>query len=194
MNRFFLEQNFFGQLQSSEKGFPEVPEGMRAAAVLIPLIERQGRVDVLFTLRSSKLKDHPGQISFPGGGVETADKNPAQTAVRETVEEIGVHSSQIELVGVMEPLATGTGFYITPAVGFLDPDCVYAPQTSEVEEVFELPFSFFTNPENHKVHPIIYQGKKHKLWAMPYNDRFVWGATAQILRNVYEMIALPACN
>jgi 8-oxo-dGTP pyrophosphatase MutT (NUDIX family) len=134
------------------------------------------------------LKDHPGQISFPGGSVEQQDETPAHTAVRETVEEIGVLSSQIELVGVMPPLATGTGFYITPVVGFLDPQSVYAPQVAEVDEVFELPFGFFADPANHKIHPIIYKGKQHRLWAMPYEDRFVWGATAQILRNIYEMI------
>lgn len=189
LTREELEYLFFAQLFPITAAFIPPPPKVRAAAVLVPLIEREHGTTMLFTRRTEHLKDHPGQICFPGGGVEQVDTNPAATAVRETSEELGIDPDLIELVGSMSPLVTGTGFSITPVVGFLSNKSVWAPHHHEVEEVFEIPLNFLVDERNHAMMNHEHQGQFYRLWSMPYEDKFVWGATAQIIRTMYESIA-----
>ena len=188
MNRTELEIRLLPRLFPAHDGFPEAPGASRPAAVLVPFIERRNGTTLLLTRRSEQLKDHPGQICFPGGSVDLFDQNPAATAVRETCEELGIAPEQIDVIGTLSPLVTGTGFCITPVLGFVSNQSVWTPQIHEVEEVFEIPVEFLFDETNHATMMHEHQGKHYSLWSMPYEDKFVWGATAQIIRSIYELL------
>jgi 8-oxo-dGTP pyrophosphatase MutT (NUDIX family) len=188
LNRAELETRLLPQISSPYGQFPEGTESCRPAAVLVPFIERQNGTTLLLTRRSEQLKDHPGQVCFPGGGVDQVDLNPADTAVRETCEELGIAPNEIEVMGTLSTLVTGTGFCITPVLGFVSNESVWMPQVQEVEEVFEIPLDFLFDENNHSTMMHEYKGKQYTFWSMPYGDKFVWGATAQIIRWVYELV------
>lgn len=160
--------------------------GAKPASVLIPLVERgDGGLGVLLTQRTDHLKDHAGQISFPGGRAEDYDDSPVDTALRETEEEIGLHRRYVDVIGVLPEYLTITGYRVTPVVAILTPPFELAPDANEVAEVFEVPLAFLMNGANHERREV--SGRGH-FYAMPYEDYFIWGATAAMLRNLYHFL------
>ncbi|MCW5771459.1 MAG: CoA pyrophosphatase [Rhodospirillaceae bacterium] len=165
-----------------------VKKSLRPAAVLVPLVDRPGDMSVLLTLRGAKLQNHAGQVSFPGGRMEPDDANAAETALRETEEEIGVPRDCVEIVGRLDDYITGTGFLIAPIVGLIRPPYPLDPDPSEVDAVFEVPLAFFLDPANHRRESKIFNGVERRFYAMPYGDRYIWGATAAMLMNLYDLL------
>lgn len=162
------------------------------AAVLFPIVQRAGGHTVLLTQRTAHLRDHGGQISFPGGRVEAGDPSPVHTALRETEEEIGLTRDHVEILGFLPEYHTGTGFRVTPVVALLTPPFELAPDPFEVAEVFEVPLAFLLDPANHKRHSLHYRGALRHFFAMPYGDYFIWGATAGMIRSLCDRLDLQA--
>lgn len=156
-------------------------EALTPASVLFPIVLRPGGPSVLLTQRTETLRDHPGQISFPGGRVEPEDRSPADTALREAEEEIGLSSRHVEILGYLPEYRTSTGFRVTPVVAIVTPPFVLHPDPGEVAEVFEVPFSFLMDAANHRQHAVHYRGSLRHYFAMPYGEYFIWGATAGII-------------
>jgi len=156
-------------------------ESLIPASVLFPIVLRESGPSVLLTQRTEHLKDHPGQISFPGGRVEPEDTSPADTALREAEEEIGLSSVHIEILGYLPEYRTGTGFRVMPVVGLVRPPFDLHPDPNEVAEVFEVPLAFLMDSANHQQHSLHYRGKLRNFFAMPYGDYYIWGATAGII-------------
>ena len=163
-------------------------EELLPAAVLFPIVKRSGEPTVLLTQRTAHLRDHPGQISFPGGRCEASDPSPAATALRETSEEIGLSSAHVEIIGYLPEYRTSTGFRVTPVVAMVTPPFDLQLDAFEVAEAFEVPLSFLMNPANHQQHSLHYRGKLRHYYAMPYGDYFIWGATAGIIMSLYRAL------
>lgn len=159
------------------------------ASVLFPIIVRESGLSVLLTQRTAHLKDHPGQISFPGGRVEPEDSSPAHTALREAAEEIGLSAVHVEVLGCLPEYRTVTGFRITPVVAIVTPPFDLNPAPEEVAEVFEVPFAFLMDPANHQQHSLNYQGKLRHYHALPYQGRNIWGATAGIILMLFKALS-----
>ncbi len=159
------------------------------ASVLVPIVAHPGGMTVLFTQRTSHLRSHSGQISFPGGRAEPEDPSPEFTALREAGEEIGLKAGQVEVIGWLPEYLTRTGFRVTPVVGLLTPPLALAPDPREVEEVFEVPLAFLLDPRNHQRRTREFQGRTVSFYAIPYGERDIWGATAGILVNFYRQLA-----
>ncbi len=159
------------------------------ASVLFPIVLRQGEPSVLLTQRTAHLKDHPGQISFPGGRVEPEDDSPAATALREAQEEIGLAARHVEILGYLPEYRTGTGFRVTPVVALVKPPFVLRPEPDEVAEIFEVPFAFLMDEANHQRHSTHYRGKLRHYFALPYGEHFIWGATAGIIVTLARALA-----
>jgi 8-oxo-dGTP pyrophosphatase MutT (NUDIX family) len=164
------------------------PESYRLAAVLVPVIDRPGEASVLLTRRSSELPSHPGQIAFPGGKMEETDETIVATALREAQEETGLDPALVKPVARLDTYHTRTGFRIVPILGVVSPGFTLAPDAREVEDVFEVPLQFLMTVANHQRHSREWQGKERYFYAMPYGDRYIWGATAGILRIMYERL------
>ena len=160
----------------------------RLAAVLVPIIERDNQASVLFTQRTDDLPTHAGQISFPGGKMDPGDSDAVDTALREASEEIRLDPQYVDPIGFLQDYVTSTGYRIAPLVGVLRDGYSIVPDHNEVADVFEVPLSFLMNAENHEIHTREWRGRKRKFYAMPYGERFIWGATAGMLRNLYEWI------
>lgn len=156
-------------------------EELTPASVLFPIVLRTSGPSVLLTQRNAQLKDHPGQISFPGGRVEPEDASPAHTALREAEEEIGLARDHVEILGYLPEYRTVTGFRVTPVVALVRPPFSLRPEPGEVESIFEVPLAFLMDSANHQLHSVVYRGKPRQYVAMPYGDRFIWGATAGII-------------
>ena len=169
------------------EGLPLTP-----AAVLFPIVLRDNGQTVLLTQRTAHLKDHAGQISFPGGRVEEEDQSPVHTALRETEEEIGLAREHVEVLGFLPEYRTGTGFRVTPVVALVTPPFELALDPFEVAEAFEVPLAFLLDPANHKRHSLHYRGALRHFFAMPYGDYFIWGATAGMIRSLTERLGLHA--
>ncbi len=159
----------------------------RPAAVLVPLVLRE-TVTVLLTQRTEHLKAHAGQIAFPGGKVEDGDTGPADTALREAHEEIGLARAFVEPIGYLDAYRSGTGFRITPVVALVEPGFTLSPDPEEVAHVFEVPLAFLMDKANHQLHTRARNGRERTFYAMPYGDHFIWGVTAGILRNMHERL------
>ena len=159
----------------------------RPAAVLLPIVDRPGGLSVLLTLRSSALRAHSGQVAFPGGKID-ADETPRAAALREAREEIGLEERFVEPLGWLDPYFTGTGFRVAPLVALVEPSFALTVNRLEVDEVFETPFAFLMDPANHLLEDREWQGRRRKYYAMPHEGRYIWGATAGILRNLYEKL------
>lgn len=187
-----LRRRLASKTRIAESGdWPEVvyDAGHRPAAVLVPLILRDDSVDVLFTRRTDHLHHHPGQISFPGGRVETCDVSPVATALRETSEEIGLGAEHVEHIGNLPDYITGTGFRVTPVVGLVRPPFKLKLDTFEVAEAFEVPLAHFLDPANHLRHSLKVEGRTRHFHAMPYGDYYIWGATAGMLMSLYRVLS-----
>lgn len=159
----------------------------RPAAVLVPIIARS-QPTVLLTQRPDHLTVHSGQISFPGGKVEAEDNSLKAAALREADEEIGLEKEVVDVVGYLDGYHTATGYLIAPVVAVISNTFVPKPDPTEVAEVFEVPLAFFLDPANHRVEAKTYKQKLRKFYAMPYGERYIWGATAGILRNLYQRV------
>jgi 8-oxo-dGTP pyrophosphatase MutT (NUDIX family) len=164
------------------------PRALTPAAVLALIVKRPEDWTMLFTQRAHETPAHPGQISFPGGRVQPSDASPVETALRETEEEIGLARTLIEPVGGFDAYETGTGFRITPIVGLIEPGFTLTLCAREVAEAFEAPLSFLMNPANHERREGEWRGRRGAYYAMPYQDRFIWGATAGMIRALYERL------
>ncbi|MEK9832467.1 MAG: CoA pyrophosphatase [Alphaproteobacteria bacterium] len=158
------------------------------AAVLVPLVDHGDRLTVLLTERAADLRAHAGQISFPGGRIDPDDASPEAAALREAEEEISLPPASVELVGRLDTYEVRTGFEITPVVGFVAPgfEMVYEP--GEVADAFEVPLDFILDPGNHERQSRVFQGKRRYFYVLPYEDRYIWGATAGMLVNLYEVL------
>jgi len=162
------------------------------AAVLFPIVLRDGPKTVLLTQRTAHLRDHAGQISFPGGRVEASDASPIHTALRETEEEIGLAREHVEILGFLPDYRTGTGFRVTPVVALVRPPFELSLDPFEVAEAFEVPLDFLLDPANHQQHSLHYRGALRSYFAMPYGDYFIWGATAGMIRSLTARLGLHA--
>ena len=161
----------------------------RAAAVLVPIVERPDEPTVLLTRRSDHLHDHPGQVSFPGGRLDRADAGPIDAALREAGEEIGLARERVELVGVLDGYETVTGYRVTPVVGFVRPELALTLDSFEVAEAFEVPLAFFLDEGTRRIHSRLRGGRRRYYYAFEYADRYIWGATAGMLVNLQQRIA-----
>lgn len=160
------------------------------AAVLVPLVEHPSGTTVLLTRRTAHLAHHPGQISFPGGRLEDTDLGCAiACALRETEEEVGLHGGRFEIAGRLDQYITGTGFSVTPVVGVIEPPFELAPDPFEVAEAFEVPLSFVLDTANHRRLERSVAGAVRPYWAMTWEERVIWGATAGILVNLCEILS-----
>jgi 8-oxo-dGTP pyrophosphatase MutT (NUDIX family) len=165
-----------------------------AAAVLVPIVDHPSGLSVIFTKRTSHLKAHSGQVSFPGGRAEPEDPTPEFTALREAQEEIGLAMERVEVLARLPDYLTRTGFRVTPVVGLIVPPLDLAPDPREVEDVFEIPLAFLLDPKNHQRRSREIQGRTANYYEIQYQERSVWGATAGMLVNLYRHLAdPPAC-
>jgi len=170
-------------LAELESFLPEA-EAFAPASVLCGLVPRADGLQVLLTKRSPHLRHHPGQISFPGGRIETADANPYEAALREAHEEIGLEADYVRLLGYLDPLVTITGYRVFPAVAIVDPDYRAEPDGVEVAELFEAPLSLFLDAGNEHPFEIEFRGAMRKLKEFRWLDHRIWGATASMLINL----------
>jgi 8-oxo-dGTP pyrophosphatase MutT (NUDIX family) len=188
--RFATPIDWQPELRADARLFmPDLPP--RAAAVLLPLVARDEGVQVLLTERTAHLADHAGQISFPGGRVEPGDADAVATALREAHEEIGLAPDSVEVVGALPRYVTATGYDVTPVVGLIERP--FAPQLDsfEVAEVFEVPLAFLMDPAHHQRHIVDLGHASRTYYAMPFRahrEYFIWGATAGMLRNLYQFL------
>jgi 8-oxo-dGTP pyrophosphatase MutT (NUDIX family) len=160
---------------------------IRPAAVLVPVVARAEPM-VLLTQRSAHLKDHAGQISFPGGKIDPGDASPMAAALREADEEIGLAADRIEPLGYLDLYLTTFGFRIMPLVARVAPEFALTLNRDEVDDAFEVPLAFLMSPENHQRKSRDWNGLTRHFYEMPFGERYIWGATAGILRNLYERI------
>jgi 8-oxo-dGTP pyrophosphatase MutT (NUDIX family) len=159
----------------------------RPAAVLVPVIDRP-EPTVLLTLRTAALSSHAGQIAFPGGKIEPSDPSPLAAALREACEEVGLDRSLADPIGYLDLYLTFSGFRILPMVARIDPSFKTTLNRTEVDDAFEVPLAFLMNVQNHAVHSRDWKGVVRRYYAMPFGERYIWGVTAGILRNLYERI------
>lgn len=159
------------------------------ASVLVPIVARQPELAVIFTQRSAHLKDHSGQVSFPGGRAAAGDPSPEATALRESREEIGLDSARVEVIGRMGDYHTRTGYRVTPVIGIVTPPFELRADANEVDEIFEVPLDFLMDPANHQRHSREWRGAQRWFFAIPYQRHYIWGATAGMLVNLSRQLA-----
>lgn len=196
-----LRQRFAG----GEAGEPELHGDGRvfdgrepaAASVLVPLVAHDSGVTVLLTRRTDHLRDHAGQISFPGGRAEEIDADAVHTALREAEEEVGLAPDFVDVIGALPVYTTVTGFHVTPVVALVRPGFTLAIDSFEVAEAFEVPLAFLMDPSNHRRHQFEFGGERRQFLSMPWQgvdavgqprEYFIWGATAAMLRNLYAFL------
>ncbi|MBU2976920.1 CoA pyrophosphatase [Alteromonas sp. C1M14] len=163
----------------------------RNAAVLVPLVDYPNGLQVLFTQRAKHLRHHPGEISFPGGGEEHTDRSLVETALRETQEEVGIPSENIEVIGALPPYRTISGYSMTPIVGVVRAGVALTLDKNEVDSAFEVPLSFLIDRRNHLIHHSTNTQTPFPIYFMPWQDKMIWGATAAIIRNLSHHLHSP---
>lgn len=180
--------------ERTERGDHDLNPGMAkptelvSAAVLVPIVERDDGLTILLTQRTDHLSAHAGQISFPGGRMEEVDASIEDTALRETEEEVGLERRHVEIVGRLDLYVTRTGFEVTPVVGIVTPPFAINPDPFEVADVFEVPLSFIIDPKNHQKESRLHNGVQRQFYVLPYENRYIWGATAGMLVNLSEVL------
>jgi len=179
-NRHVIASDIIAKRQAAGK--------VTKAAVLIPLVLKGDGLSVLLTQRTNHLRDHAGQISFPGGRMDPEDLSPNDTALRESQEEIGLDPKRVEVIGHLPQYLTVSGYSVTPVVGLVQAQAEYVLDEFEVADVFEVPLSFLLDPANHQIR--LWQSEQggRRFYSMPYENRFIWGATAGMLRNLYHLL------
>jgi 8-oxo-dGTP pyrophosphatase MutT (NUDIX family) len=160
----------------------------RPAAVLVPVILHGDGPAILFTERSTGLREHSGQIAFPGGKMDTNDPSPLETALREAEEEIGLDRRHVRPVGYLDAYLSSSNYLVLPVVGLVAPPLSLTLNPGEVASTFQVPVSFLMDPGRHELHQRELRGRQRRYYAMPYNERYIWGVTAGILRNLYERL------
>ncbi len=168
----------------SLNGVVPAPEKYRAASVLVPIVKRTPEVTILLTQRTDDMPSHAGQVAFPGGRREERDADAVATALRETEEEVGIDRRFIEVIGPYDHYRTGTGYEITPVVGIVTPGFITRADPREVADVFEVPLGHFLDEKNHRIDSRMALGRERRFYAMPYGQRYIWGATAGMLKNL----------
>jgi 8-oxo-dGTP pyrophosphatase MutT (NUDIX family) len=173
------------------------PEGLSPASVLVPLVQRPDGLRVLLTRRTEHLRDHAGQISFPGGRVEPTDADAVATALREAEEEVGLPRDAVDVIGQLPHYTTVTRYVVTPVVALVRPPFTLQLDAFEVAEAFEVPLGFLMTPAHHRRHEFELQGQRRQFLSMPWQGSdangeprtyFIWGATAAMLRNLYGLL------
>lgn len=165
-----------------------VHDRLRNAAVLIPVVDHGDASTVILTKRADKLKNHSGQIAFPGGRIDPDDVSPEAAALRETSEEIGLASGYIDVIGRLPDYVTGSGYRIAPVLGVVRPGFQLTVNPDEVDDIFEVPLGFLMDPTNHNRASRTWQDQERFFYAMPYEERYIWGVTAGIIRALYERL------
>lgn len=189
------------RLKYADRWAPEIPGDGRLfdgtpspASVLVPLVQRVDGLHVLLTRRSEALRDHAGQVCFPGGRAEPFDVDAAATALRETEEEVGLSRAHIEVIGQLPVYTTITRYVVTPVVALVQPPFTLSLDRTEVDEAFEVPLRFLMTPGHHQRHVFDYEGGQRQFLSMPWSapgsaqEYFIWGATAAMLRNLYALL------
>lgn len=175
-------------------GQPWFDRPLTHASVLVPLVQRTQGLQVLLTRRSAHLRDHAGQISFPGGRAEAYDADAEATAMREALEEVGLQPHFVEVLGRLPHYTTVSRYVVTPVVGLVSPGFQLTLDPSEVDEAFEVPLAFLMNPAHHRRHLFTHEAGQRQFLSMPWTDPasareyFIWGATAAMLRNLYRVL------
>ena len=169
---------------------PMIPAGVipKPAAVLVPIILRDNEPTMLLTQRTDHLSSHAGQVAFPGGRIDAGDVDAVDAALREAEEETGLARSFVEPLGFLDTYMTVTAYHVVPVVALVKPGFTITPQANEVSAVFEVPLRFLMTPEHHEKHSREWQGKLRYYYAMPYESRYIWGATAGMIRNLYDRL------
>lgn len=165
-----------------------VRDGLRPAAVLVPVIDRPAGATVLLTKRTEKLKSHPGQVAFPGGRVDPGDASIEAAAKREAEEEVGLKPEHIEVVGTLADYYSGSGFRITPVLSVVQPAFTLKINPDEVDEAFEVPLGFLMDAANHHTDSRIWNNIERYFYTMPYGERHIWGVTAGIIRAIHDRL------
>jgi 8-oxo-dGTP pyrophosphatase MutT (NUDIX family) len=167
-----------------------IPEAvpLTPAAVLAPIVRREQGFTVLLTLRSSSMPSHAGQVSFPGGRVQAGDAGIVAAALRETHEETGIAPEHVAPIGGFGAYRTGTNYIITPVLAFVDPAFTLNLDPREVDDVFETPLAFLMDAANHELHAREWQGARREYYAMPWEGRYIWGATAGMIKALYDRL------
>lgn len=161
---------------------------LRDAAVLIPVVDYGDHTRMILTKRTEKLRSHSGQISFPGGRIDATDPTPEFAAMREAEEEIGLTPDYVDVVGRMPDYVSGSGFRIAPILAVVRPGFSLKINEDEVDDAFEVPLGFLMDPANHNRESRIWQNRERYFYTMPFGERYIWGITAGIIRNVYERL------
>lgn len=168
---------------------PDRSKGFTPAAVLVPIVMRQGGMTVILTRRATHLSRHAGQISFPGGRADPEDKDPIATALRESQEEISLDPSRVEVIGGLTQYITVTRYCVTPVVGLVTPPVDLHAEAGEVSEIFEVPLDFLLNAANRKKHSGFHNGVERFWYAIPFRDYYIWGATAGMIKDLSERVS-----
>jgi 8-oxo-dGTP pyrophosphatase MutT (NUDIX family) len=185
----WLRQRFGSEIAvDTASEAPPTGAALTPAAVLVPIVLRQPDLTVLLTLRTAHLRDHAGQVSFPGGRQEATDESPVMTALREAHEEVGLEPNQVEVLGSLGEFRTSTGFVVTPVVALVTPPLNLKLDDFEVDDVFEPPLGFLLDPANFRRERVEYQGSLREYWAVPWQERYIWGATAGMLVKLREFL------
>ena len=166
---------------------PPLPH--RQAAVLVPIVARDDGLFVLLTKRALHLRDHSGQVAFPGGKIDPADPSPLAAALREAEEEIGLAPAAVRLLGYLDPYLSATGFLVIPVIGLVEGPLALAPNPEEVAEIFEVPLAHLMDPAQYHLKSRPWQGRVRYFYAVPFGEKLIWGVTAGILHNLYERLS-----
>lgn len=189
LTRFlFQNQPASADLRTAEKSLFVNNKTLKKAAVLIPIVKRQNGLHIILTERALHLRHHPGQVSFPGGKYEQHDHSLQHTALRETEEEIGILAEQICVFGTLPKLPTVSGFVVSPYLGFVNSNHSLKIDEQEVKSVFEIPLTFLLNKNNFYLQHLTANKKRHFTYCIPYQNRMIWGATAQMLKNLQRQL------
>jgi len=180
------EGGFKGDHDLNPASHPCEVKTLKPAAVLVPIVVRDDEPSVILTKRAAHMNKHAGQVSFPGGRAEKEDGTAVQTALRESQEEIGLDPALVEVVGTLSTYVTVTEYSVTPVVGLVEPTFELKAEESEVAEIFEVPLRFLLDQRNHQKHSGFHNGIERFWYAMPYNDYYIWGATAGMIKDLSE--------